>query len=420
MPVVKLTLPFLKNVTLPIGKQVFYFDESMSRFGVSVFPSGRKTFFIKYQNEYGKPKWLKIGQFPIMTLEQAREAARSALVKVDLNKDPANEKQGKRHAKTVSELCDLYLEIGVAHKKPTTIASDKGRIETLIKPLIGAIPVEALNRTDVTTMMTDIIKGEKIHKHEPSGKPRGIRRVTGGSGAAARTIQTLGAIMTFAKDQGFISENPVQGVKKPKDKVRDIFLTWDEVRALGRILALPQIQQIYPHICTIIPLLLLTGCRRNEILELRWEYIDFENQVFRFPDTKTGKQNRPFGVAAKKLLQNIKNLTPHANTGWVFPSVRGDSHITNLLKTFKTICATRDEHGQRILNRDDLTLHALRHTFATLGSDLGYVEITMSALLGHRLGTVTSRYTHAIDKSLILAANDISLALENALQNKEG
>ena len=58
MPVEKLTLPFLKNVKLPIDKQVFYFDESMPRFGVSVFPSGRKTFFIKYQNEYGKPKWL--------------------------------------------------------------------------------------------------------------------------------------------------------------------------------------------------------------------------------------------------------------------------------------------------------------------------------------------------------------------------
>jgi len=416
MPVVKLTLPFLKSVELPTSRQVFYFDSGLPRFGVSVFPSGRKTFFIKYQTEYGKTRWLSIGKFPLMTLEQAREIAREKLVAVDQHKDPASDKYRKRNAKTVSELCDLYLFQGVAHKKSSTIESDRGRIETLIKPLIGDIPVENLTRGEIITMMNDIIKGNKIRKHEPSSKPRGVRRVSGGAGAATRTIQTLGAILTFAKNQGLISENFVQGIKTPKAKIRDVFLNWDEVQLLGQILSLPEIDAIHHTACNIIKLILLTGCRRGEILGLRWDYVDFENQVFRFPDTKTGKQNRPFGIAARQLLEQIQHECPATDENWVFPSKTGTGHMTDLLRTFKTICSTKDPvTGRRILSKDNLTLHALRHTFASLGADLGYSEIIIAALLGHHLGTVTNRYTHTVDKSLIAAADTISTKINEHL-----
>jgi len=416
MPVVKLTLSFLKSIKPPVGRQVFYFDDSMPRFGVSVFPSGRKTFFIKYQNEYGKPRWLKIGTFPIMTLEKAREAAREELVKVDRHNDPAKEKRRKKNAKTISELCDLYLTDGVAHKKASTIASDRGRIETLIKPLIGDTPVESIAQADVIAMMNDIIKGDKIRKTEPSGKPRGVRRVAGGAGAASRTVQTLGAILTFAKTQGFIQYNPVQGIKRPKGKIRDIFFTRDELCNLGEILGMPEIQATSQNLCNIIMLFLMTGCRKSEILELDWQYIDFENQIFRFPDTKTGKQNRPFGVGALNLLQTLKNAAGNPDSGWVFPSTTGTGHTTNILRAFKQLCATRNpDTGHKILCKPDITIHSLRHTFASIGAAMGYSEIVIAALLGHHLGSVTNRYTHTVDQTLIAAANAISMEIYSAL-----
>jgi integrase len=368
--------------------------------------------------EYGRPRWLKVGNFPIMTLEQAREQARGLLRQADLKKDPAKEKKDKKKAKTIADVCDWYLDNGVSHKKPSTIATDKGRIETLIKPLIGSEHVAALSRGQVISFMRDIIIGDKIRKLEKSGKLRGLRRVSGGEGAAVRTIQLLGAILEFAKQNELIKDNPAHGIKKPKSKVKDIFLTLDEIYALGRVLMRPEWQTLRKMETDIIKLILLTGCRKSEVLGLRWEYVDWANQVFRFPDTKTGKQNRPFGVGAMHLLREIQSRQNNGAGGWVFPSTSGRGHLADLLRTFKQMCQTLDDEGQRILNKDNTTIHALRHTFASLGADMGYSDIVLAALLGHTLGTITNRYTHSVDKTLIQVADNISLKIESALAGK--
>lgn len=415
MPVVKLTLSFVKNVDIPQGRQIFYFDNSFPRFCLCVYPSGRKTFFVKYQNEFGKPRWLKVGDFKTMTLEDAREVATEILRNVDKNKeDPAKEKRTKKKAETIADLCDWYLEDGCSHKKQSTIDSDRGRINTLIKPLIGSEPVASLTQGQVITFMRDIIKGDKVYKNEKTGKLRGVRRVRGGNGAASRTVQTLGAIMHFAVKQGIIHTNPVKDIDTPKTKSRKVFLTLDEICLLGKILHMPTWSTLHKSQCDLIRLILLTGCRKSEITTLKWEYVDFKNQVFHFPDTKTGQQDRPFGTGALNLLQQL-NISKQSD--WVFPSLQGDGHLENLLRLFKHICETTDDKNQRILNKPGINLHALRHTFASLAADMGYSDITIAALLGHRLGTVTSRYTHTVDKTLILAANDVSLAIEKALNN---
>lgn len=416
MPVVKLTLPFVRTAPIPKDRQIFYFDYSFPRFCLCVYPSGRKTFFVKYQNEYGKARWLKVGDFKTMTLEDAREAATEILRDVDKNKeDPAKDKRTKKRAQTVADLCDWYLEDGCSHKKQSTIEGDRGRIDTLIKPLIGNEPVASLTQGQVITFMRDIIKGDKVYKHEKSGKPRGTRRVRGGNGAAARTVQTLGAIMHFAIKQGLIQTNPVKDVDTPKAQPRKVFLTLDEIRQLGKILQLPIWATLHKSQCDLIRLILLTGCRKSEITTLKWEYVDFEKQIFHFPDTKTGQQDRPFGIGALNLLRQLESVK---QSDWVFPSIRGNGHLENLLRLFKRMCETTDDKKQRILNKPGLNLHALRHTFASLAADMGYSDITIAALLGHRLGTVTSRYTHTVDKTLISAANDVSQAIENALNNE--
>lgn len=417
MPSMKLTLPFVRSITNESKSQVFYFDTTLPRFSLCVYPSGRKTFFIKYQNEFGKAQWLKVGDFRTMTLEDARDEAIKLLREIDKNqKDPAKEKRAKKTAKTVAELCDWYIDEGCSHKKQSTIDSDKGRIETLIKPLLGNEPVASLTQGQIITFMNNIIKGDKVHKTEKSGKLRGVRRVRGGAGAANRTIQTLGAIMHFAIKQKLISENPVRDIDTPKGTKRDVFLTLDEIRDLGRAFQYSPLSVTHARQCDLIKLILLTGCRKSEITTLKWDYVDFERQIFHFPDTKTGKQDRPFGTGALNLLRKLEQ---DRRSDWVFPSQRGaDTHMQNLLRLFNRICEATDDTGQRILNKPGLNLHALRHTFASLANEMGYSDITIAALLGHRIGTVTSRYTHTVDRTLILAANEISSAIENALNNK--
>ena len=100
--------------------------------------------------------------------------------------------------------------------------------------------------------------------------------------------------------------------------------------------------------------------------------------------------------------------------GWVFPACIGKGHYDGLPHVFSHLKDKRDENGELYI-KPDLTIHALRHSFASLAADMGYSDFTIAGLLGHSLHTTTSIYTHAIDKSLILAADAISLKIEKAL-----
>jgi integrase len=104
-------------------------------------------------------------------------------------------------------------------------------------------------------------------------------------------------------------------------------------------------------------------------------------------------------------------------TGYVFPASAGNGFFIGTPRIFARIRATKNKDGEYII-KQGLTIHGLRHTFASLGADMGYSDFTIAGLLGHSLGTVTSRYTHAVDTSLIRACDNISIRIENALAGK--
>lgn len=148
----------------------------------------------------------------------------------------------------------------------------------------------------VTTMMKDIMAG-KTRLSEKTTKLRGRSVVRGGYGAASRTVGLLGGILSYARDElGIIEINPAHGVRKPKDAVRTRRLNEDEYRALGRILKDAALDDRYTRTTEIIQLLALTGCRRAEIIEVRWSEIDSAGSAFRLDDTKEGQSVRPIGL----------------------------------------------------------------------------------------------------------------------------
>lgn len=409
--VAKLGLSFIKSLDVVTKNGVFW-DNELKGFGLRIQNNAR-SYVIKYRNKYGCQRWLTIGQAGKITPDEARKIAKDKLADIIKGEDPATDKQESRKALTVGELCDWYMKEGTSHKKTSTLEIDAGRIRNHIKPLLGNEAVKNVNRGMIEKMMFDIIKGDKIAQCKKSGKLRGKTQVKGGNTASSRTVQLLGAIFEFAKDHSIIGNNPAHGIKKPKANAKDVFLTIDEIKTLGKILEPPQWQTLHKQAVDAIKLLLLTGCRKNEILGLKWEYIDFDYQCFRFPDTKTGKQNRPFGLGALRLLQTLR--IKHHQKGWVFPAKTGQDHYMGLPKTFQDILATKDVNGQRILDKDGVTIHTLRHTFSSLGADMGFTEFTLAGLLGHHLQGTTNRYSHAVDKSLVSAGDIISLKIEQAL-----
>jgi integrase len=364
------------------------------------------TYAVFYRTRDGRQRWHKIGRHGApWTPEKAREAAVSILGSVADGADPAAEKHAARKAKTVAELCDLYLadaEAGrlltrrKATKKPSTIATDRGRVMRHIKPLLGRMTVAAIDRADIERFMYAVAEGETAAKVKT--KARGLARVRGGKGTASRTVGLLGAIFTYAVRHRMRPDNPVRGVVRFADGRRERRLSDDEYAALGAALRQGEAEAIWPAAIAATRLLALTGWRSGEALALKWSDIDVARRTARLADTKTGLSVRPLSHAACDALRSL----PRIGTGeLVFPATRGEGRMIGFPKLWARIAKLGELPA-------DVTPHVLRHSFASLAGDLGYSEPTIAALVGHKGHTITSRYVHSADKVLLAAADDVA------------
>lgn len=188
-------------------------------FGVRVFATGQKSFLIQYRDENNRTRRYTIGRYGHLTPDQARTEAMKKLGEVRMGQNPSEQKRQKKPDMTIAELCDQYMDdicagrylIGFNRpKKATTIATDAGRIETHIRPLLGNLPVASLDRRTVERFVIDIREG-KTKRNIKSGKKRGRSIVSGGGGTARRTVALLSGMMTYARDMGFCEANPCHG-----------------------------------------------------------------------------------------------------------------------------------------------------------------------------------------------------------------
>lgn len=398
-------------------------DETMPGFGVRCLPSGRKVYVLKYRFGTGRrarQRWLTIGMHGApWTSETAREEAKRKLGHVSTGMDPAARKEEERAAITVAELCDEYLKAAESGrlitrrgvpKKETTLATDRGRIERHIKPLLGRLKARDVTRLDVEVFRDAVREGTTAVDVRTRSRGRAI--VRGGVGAATRTLGLLGAIFAFACRRGIRDDNPVYGVERNAYRRRKRFLTGEEYRSLGEAIAAYEAEAGPWPAVAAVRLIAWTGARKGEIERLRWSEVDFERGLLRLSDTKTGQSLRPLGGPALSLLEELPRV---AGSDYVFPAGRGDGHYRALPKAFA-----------RIADRaklEDVTLHTLRHAFASVANELGYTEPTIAAMLGHQLHSTTSRYVHHLDTVLIAAAGrvaqEIRMKMEGAGAGQE-
>ncbi|WP_342640258.1 tyrosine-type recombinase/integrase [Rhodoligotrophos ferricapiens] len=386
------------------GKDYVIWDDELPGFGLRVFASGKRSYIIQYRSA-GRSRRYTIGLHGVWTAEGARQEAKAQLGRVARGDNPAEERQLDHKAITVKELCDLYLrdlEAGLIlgkgdrPKKPSTIVTDTGRIHRHIIPLIGTRRVKDLAKADINKVLKDIMAG-KTRVSVKTKKLRGKAIVRGGAGTATRTVGLLGGILTYAVEAGIIEANPAHGVRKPKDNVRKRRLTEAEYRTLGAILQEAAKDERYEMTVEIIRQIALTGCRRSEMLSLRWEEADTEASCLRLIDSKEGASVRPIGLPVVDYLESRR--TENAGT-YVFPGQGDDNPFGSFPNHWKKI------FEDTLLS--DITPHVLRHSFASIANDLGFTEVTIAALVGHAKGSVTSKYIHTLDTALIMAADTIS------------
>jgi integrase len=271
------------------------------------------------------------------------------------------------------------------------LVTDRGRIERHVKPLLGALKVQSVTRDDVKRFMHAVAEGKTAARIKTSRK-HGLANVRGGRGTASRTMGLLGAILAYAVDKGMRADNPARGVLRFADGRRSRRLSSDEYALLGTAL---RDSSLWPPAVGAVRFLALTGWRLGEALTLEWAHVDLDSRTAMLPDTKTGRSMRPLARAACDLLLVAPRLS-----SLVFPASRGHG-----LMAFRNFWRRIAREGGI---PPDVTPHTLRHSFASLASDLGYSEPTIAMLVGHKRHTMTSRYVHSADAVLLAAADAVA------------
>ncbi len=405
------------------GRTFRLWDDDPRGFGVYVKPSGVRSFFVQYLSPVtAKKRRYTIAQYGRLTLDQARTEARNILGMVAKGADPLKIRAEEKHlalstACTVAEICDDYMRDAKAGlvtyrgrpKKASTLAVDKGRIERHIKPLLGEKPARDVTKREIEKAMHAVRLGKTAVKVKTG--PRGLAIVKGGPTAANRVVSLLGSIFTYAIKHGIRLDNPASGIERPADGKRDRVLSPEEYKRLGKALNKIERSGANPVALRAYRVLALTGCRRGEVFGLKRSEIDNHNQCLRLADTKAGQQVRALGRVALDILTLPPfNEDSDEDSDFVFPARHGDGHLTDT-KVFQQACAAAGLEG--------VSLHTLRHSFASVALELEYSELTIAGLLGHRFHSVTSRYAHHVDRALIVAADRISAVIALRLEGRE-
>ncbi len=387
----------------PGDRDKLLWDTDTPGFGLKVTPAGTRTYLVQYRvggrkgrtrrvtiGRHGRP-WTdtKTNETKSLTPEVARKEAKRLLGLVTAGEDPAEDRTRARQAITVAELCDLYLSEGVTTKKASTVAMDRTRVELHVKPLLGRRRARDIAQGDVERFMNAVAR-----RH--------------GKGAASRTVGMLGGIFSFAVRKRLCAKNPVRGVERFADRKVERFLSLTELARLGETLSAAEREGVNPYAVAAIRMLMFTGCRKAEILTLRWGDIDWEHNCLRLPDSKTGAKSVALGAPAIELLHGLPRVegNPH-----VFPGTKDRAHLVGLQKIW-----------HRLRNRaelPDVRLHDLRHSFASVGAAGGDSLLIIGKLLGHKNAASTQRYAHLGDDPLRSAANRISQQIAAAMSGQQ-
>lgn len=349
---------------------------------LAVSKSGHKFYWQRYRYR-GTKKMVKLGEYPSLTLNQARQMVNDNKNLLARDLDPAEERNRRRSVPTLSEFAEqTYLPNARMHKR--SWRDDESKIRRDIGELLGCIPMNEVSTPDV------------MHLHSTIA--------TRASPATAnRYLALISGIFSLAINCDIVTRNPAKGVKKLKEaEPRRRSLSGDE---LGRfILALDESGKITS--CAL-KMLLLTGMRRMELFSLKWSEVDIEAGSVRLLHTKNGRSRTV--VLNSLALELMKKILSEAspNCLWVFPA-RNGGHIKDARKALWK--------AMKLANISDLHPHDLRRSFASLLVNANVDIYQIKDLLGHSSVSVTQKaYAHLQQNTLRSASEVMVKTLEDTL-----
>lgn len=410
MPVLKLTKRTIDAIG-PVEKPTVFYDGDLTGFCLKVLPSGAKRWCVEYRSgaggrSVGKTRMV-LGSTSAMTPDQARSSAKSILGAVALGQDPARKRSTERAMPTFAEFGERYLaEEAEAKLKPRTIVNYRIYLRKHAVPLLGTRKLDALDSADVS----------KMHRKIGMTTPM----------TANRVVEFVGSVYRYAAVCGLVAKghNPASHVQAFREQRRERFLSSAELGRLGdaireaETIGIPWMvdedqpnakhipkngrTKIGPHVAAALRLLILTGARLREILELKWDYVDLQRGLLLLPDSKTGQKAIVLNVPAIAILERLPRVD-----SYVVASDIADRPRHDLNKPWKLVSSRSGLGGVRI--------HDLRHTHASYGAGAGFGLPIIGKLLGHSQPATTARYAHLDNDPLRRASEEIARQISKAM-----
>ena len=368
-------------VALAVERDTVFWDRELKGFGVRVYPTGGKLYLAQARGPQGpggarEARRITVGRHPVLGAEEARQRAAHIIARIKAGLDPVPLPLPARHAggPTMADLAKRYLDEHVARRcKPKTQRTARSVVNRHIVPALGRLPVAAVERSHVMALHESLCETPAM---------------------ANMVVATLSHMYVLAGDWEMVPEdcdNPCQAIPANPERKRERFLTDAEFTRLGQVLdeVSGKRSRVSAGAITTIRLLMLTGCRRNEILTLRWEHVDLDRADMRIVDGKTGSRTVHLSPSAVEVLKSLPRVPGNP---WVVPGMKPDTHMTDIATAWRSIRARA--------GLDDVRIHDIRHSFASRALALGEGLPIIGRLLGHSQVETTARYAH-LDRAAV-------------------
>jgi len=389
----------------PAGRASITYDSELKGFGVRIASSGYLTWFVEYRPGAGGRRVSKrrmvLGSREL-TPAKAREAAIEVLANVALGKDPAASRQREREMSTFREFAHRYLREEAAQKlKRGTVVNYEICVRKHAVPTLGSIKLDALSTADIA----------RLHLRIGQTKPM----------TANRVVECISSIYRYAAICNLVpyGHNPTTGIRAFREQRRERFLSSAELARLGETIregetvGIPyDVDETKPtskhapkpenrrtfidqYAAAAVRLLLLTGARLREILDLKWDYVDLERGLLFLPDSKTGRKTIVLNAPAIVIIASLPRMS-----SFVIAGEQQDKPRADLNRPWRAIVRRAGLQGLRI--------HDLRHTHASFGAGAGLGLPIIGKLLGHTQASTTQRYAHLDADPLRRASEQIA------------
>ncbi len=362
--IVKLNRRAVEALCVETGDTVVW-DGELPGFGIRVYASGRKVWCVQSRGPAGGgPKRVALGRYEELSPEEARHRAGLVIDRIKQGLDPRPLPPAR--PPTVADLAERYMEAHVrVNCRPRTVETFERLLRLYILPELGALALTEVDRPQAAALHRKLC-----------AKPY----------QANAALDVLARMFRLAEAWGMTParRNPCRSIRRYKEVRRERFLAPEEYRALARVLDEAEADgSVFPTAIPAIRLLLLTGCRRDEIVTLKWDDVDRRAGELRLRDGKTGWRSVPLTPAVEHVLASVPRI---AGNPWVITGRRKRDRLKSLDEIWGVLRARA--------GLEDVRLHDCRHSYASRALALGEGLSMIGALLGHARVATTARYAH--------------------------